>query len=51
MNDIKSFLENLAAKQYGGGKALIVYLLSQGKTMQEMTDICLDYTTYNWKLS
>lgn len=51
MIDIKIILANLAAKQYRGGKELIVYLLSEGKSRQELIDICLDYTTYNWKFS
>jgi hypothetical protein len=41
--DILTLLINLNAKGYTGGHKLIVYLFSQGKPMQEIIDICLDY--------
>lgn len=49
MFDVRLFLDNLHAKGYFGGKKLITYLISQGKDKQEIIDICLGYTRYNYK--
>jgi hypothetical protein len=56
MIDTQIFIDNLKAKGYRGGRELIVYLISQGKCLQDMIDICLEqvdpkYSVCNLKLN
>lgn len=49
IRDLQTLRWYLRHKRYIGGKKLILYLLSQGKSLSEMLEICLDYTKNNIK--